>query len=70
MVAQIDEQQIAMVALAMHPARQANLGPDVLGPELAAIVGAIGVHHGDGSTFTWDLRAQRFARAPGACQAL
>ena len=44
MVAQIDEQQPAMVALAVHPARQAHSLADMLGAKLAAMMGAIGVH--------------------------
>jgi len=43
-VAQIDEDQPAMVALAMDPAGQANLGAGVAGAKLAAGMGAIGVH--------------------------
>ncbi len=44
MVAQIDEQQPAMVALAMHPAREADILADMLGAKLTAGVRAIGVH--------------------------
>ena len=44
MVAQIDEQQPAMVALAMHPSRDADRLADLFGAKLAAIMGAIGVH--------------------------
>ena len=44
MVAQVDEQQIAMVALAMDPARQADGLAGLFGAELAAGVGAVGVH--------------------------
>ena len=43
-VAQVDEQQLAVVALAVHPARQAHGLPDVQGAQLAAVVGAIGMH--------------------------
>ena len=44
MVAQIDEQQAAMVALAMQPPRQAHIRALVREPQGAAGVGAIGVH--------------------------
>ena len=44
MVAQVDEQEIAVVALAMRPAREANRLSVVGKPQLAAGVGAIGVH--------------------------
>ena len=44
MVAQIDEQEIAVVALAVNPAGNADLGADILRPKLAAVVGSIGVH--------------------------
>ena len=45
-VAQVDEQQVAVVALALHPARKAGLVADMLGPQLAARVGSIdGRHH-------------------------
>ena len=44
MIAQIDEQHAAMVALAVNPARQADGRADIGGAELGAGVGAIGVH--------------------------
>ena len=44
MVAQVDEQQTAMVALAMHPAGQASRRPGVGGTQRAAGMGAVGVH--------------------------
>ena len=40
-VAQVDEEQMAVVALAMDPAGQPGRHADVLGPQLAAGVGAI-----------------------------
>ena len=43
-IAQIDEQQLAVVALAVHPAREAHLLADLRGAKLAAVVGAIGMH--------------------------
>ena len=44
MVAQVDEQHAAMVTLAMHPARQADVQPDLGGGQSGASVRAIGVH--------------------------
>ena len=46
MVAQIDEQHAAMIALAMHPAGQADLAAHVGGAQLGAGVRTIGVHGG------------------------
>ena len=43
-VAQVDEQDAAVIADAMHPARQADLVARVLGSQLAASMRAIGVH--------------------------
>jgi hypothetical protein len=45
-VAQVDEDQAAVVALAVDPARQAHIGAGVGGAQGAAVVGAIGVHGG------------------------
>ena len=44
MVAQIDEQQVAMVALAVDPAGQTDLRADVIGAQRAAGVRAVGMH--------------------------
>mgnify|MGYP006150839021 CR=1 FL=1 len=44
MVAQVDEQHAAVIALAMDPARQADGLADIGGAKLGASVGAIGVH--------------------------
>ena len=44
MVAQVDEQHAAMVADAMAPARQANLGADVAVAKRAAGMGAVAMH--------------------------
>jgi hypothetical protein len=44
MIAQIDEDQPAMIAPAIDPARQAHLGSDIGLPKLAASMGAIGMH--------------------------
>jgi hypothetical protein len=49
MVTQIDEQQVAVVALAMDPSRQADRFADVAEAQLGAAVGAIGVHNQVGS---------------------
>ena len=49
MVAQIDEEQMPVVALSVHPARKADRLTDVAGAQLGAIVGTIGVHIGSGS---------------------
>ena len=43
-VAQVDEQQAAVVALAVHPARQPDIGAGIRRPKGTAGVGAIGVH--------------------------
>jgi|GEM_PF-2109089 len=47
MIAQVDEQHAAVIALAVHPARQADGLADVLGAQRGAGVGTIGVHFGD-----------------------
>jgi hypothetical protein len=44
MVAQVDEDQIAMIALAMDPAGKPDLGPNSGRSERAASVRAVGVH--------------------------
>ena len=44
MVPQVHEQEIAMVPLAMDPARQPSLGAGIGGAQFAACVGAIGMH--------------------------
>jgi hypothetical protein len=44
MVAQVDEDQVAMIALLVHPARYADGVADVAFAERGAVVGAIGVH--------------------------
>jgi len=48
MVAQVDEQELAVIAFAMHPAAQACDGADVGAAELAAMVRAVDVHDGTG----------------------
>ena len=40
-IAQVDEQQIAVVALAMHPAGDADVLPHMLGAELVVLVRAV-----------------------------
>ena len=44
MVAQIDEQHAAMVALAVDPARQADGRADIGGAQVGAVMGTVGVH--------------------------
>ncbi len=44
MVAQVDEQHPAMVALAVDPAGQADGRADVAGTKVGASMGAVGVH--------------------------
>jgi len=44
MVAQIEEGQLAMVAHAVHPAREANFLPRVIGAQGVAGMGAVLVH--------------------------
>jgi hypothetical protein len=46
MVAQIDKQQIAMIALAVDPAGQTDGFADVRSAKLGTIMGAICVHDG------------------------
>jgi hypothetical protein len=46
MVAQVDEQQIAVIALALHPARKPGRLADMVRPQLAAGMGSVdGRHH-------------------------
>jgi len=49
MVAQVDEQQPAMVARAVDPAGQAHAAADIGSAQFAAIMSAVGVH---GVSFT------------------
>ncbi len=69
MVAQIDEQEVAMVALAVNPAREPDSLADMRGAQLAAIVGAIGMHVR--TTFERNIcgksEAERFAPARALC---
>jgi len=44
MIAQIDEQQIAVIALAVNPAGQANLAADMFGAQFGTIVGTVRMH--------------------------
>ena len=58
-VAQVDEQQVAVVALALDPARQAGLLADMLGPQLAARMGSVdGRHHGFSGLVTGRQKAR------------
>ena len=44
MIAQIDEQHAAMIALVVHPTRQANGVANIILGQLGAGMGTIGVH--------------------------
>jgi hypothetical protein len=44
MIAQINEQQAAMVALAVHPARKPRGGAGIGSAERAAMMGTVGMH--------------------------
>ena len=55
-VAQVDEQQAAVVALAVDPPRQAHISAHVRVPEGAAGVGAIGVHCQVSRGWFWKAR--------------
>jgi hypothetical protein len=44
MVAKVDEEHPAMIALAMNPSGDSDFASDVGSAELAAVVGTIGVH--------------------------
>ena len=41
MIAQVDEQQVAMVALAMHPAGDTDGLPHMVGTQFVVLVGAV-----------------------------
>jgi hypothetical protein len=69
MVAQVDEDQAAVVALAVDPARQADRIAGVGGPQGAAGVGAIGVRRGHGKVFgTRDLQGAERRMGGRGCQ--
>jgi hypothetical protein len=44
MIAQIDEQKLTMIALAVDPARQPSWSALVAEAQLATMVGAVGMH--------------------------
>jgi hypothetical protein len=44
MVAQVDEEQAAMVALAVHPAGEARGLAGIIGAQGATVMGPVGVH--------------------------
>ena len=50
MIAQVDEQDAAVVAYAVDPPRQANAIPHVIGVEFGAGLASVGVH---GGPFRW-----------------
>ena len=73
MVAQIDEQQLPVITLAVHPAGQAHRLADMGGAQLAAVVGAIGMHGGlvvrsHGTSKAHHCRGVKVTEA-GSCQA-
>ncbi len=49
MVPYVHEQQVTVVAFAVHPSRQADRLADIGSAELSAVMGAIGVHDQVGS---------------------
>ena len=69
MVAQIDEQQLAVIALPVHPAGKPSRAPASIEAEGAASVGSIGVHQtgpahsGEGAEHGTDSRL--LSRSPG-----
>src|SRR3546814_17861441 len=66
MIAQVHEQQVAMAALAVNPARQADLPPHVGGAQFGAMVRAIRMHSASRfqQLFVWP----RCTRAMPLCQ--
>src|SRR3546814_18330921 len=52
MVAQIDEDEVAVIALAMYPTRDTDGFPGAVRAKLAAGMGALGVHDGISDCFT------------------
>ena len=71
MVPQVDKKQMAVVALAMHPARQPNLFADIAEAKPVTAVGTVGVHREVGP---FDKKLWRKVRAAlqwgkGFCQA-
>jgi hypothetical protein len=62
MVAQIDEQDTAMVANAMTPAGQTNALADIALPERAAGMGPVTMHRVSISQISEDRAAQKPAR--------
>jgi hypothetical protein len=60
MIAKVDEDEVAMIAFAMHPARYTDGFADMGGAEFGANMSAIGVH---------GFRSSRaFAEMTNACQ--
>src|SRR3546814_20355871 len=66
MIAQVHEQQVAMVALAVNPARQADLPPHVGGAQFGAMVRAIRMH--SAARFRQLFVLPRCTRAMPLCQ--
>jgi hypothetical protein len=63
MVAQVDEQQAAVVADAVNPAGEAHVLADVAFAERAAVVGAVAMHHG--AALNWPSKTARGTNARG-----
>jgi hypothetical protein len=66
MVAQVDEKDAAMVALAVHPARKADSFTDMGSAQFCAFMGTISVH--DGSLF-FGFRQENMKAALDPCNA-
>ena len=64
MVAQIDKQQLPVVALAVHPTRQPRRLARIGETQRSAIVGSISVHHGRSCS-----RRREHGTVIGGCQA-
>jgi hypothetical protein len=62
MITQVDEEQVAVIALAMHPSREPDGLADVAGAQGCAGMGTIGVHDQVGSLAKncGEKRAPRF----------
>ena len=64
MIAKIDEQQAPMIAYAVHPAGDPDGDADIFFAQLAAGLGAIGMHHSEDRIEVSVLRReQRMGRA-------
>jgi hypothetical protein len=66
-VAKVDEQQVAVIALAVDPARQLHALADVALAELAAAMGTIGVHRKSLSKLVCWLKGRASASLHSPC---